>query len=146
MPVTIHPQDRTGLTNKHSLFKLMRRTLQLNDCLISRTRVTLPGTLLLSQWLVLRKKPELCLPTAQAEQLGQSLLPAAQTLSTHGWPCDHLAIAALYQGCFRKAISKLIFLEARSLITWLEMSPAFQPELPAKQPPPRAGMNRNRPS
>lgn len=85
-------------------------------------------------------------PQLKQEQLGQSLLPAAQTLSTHGWPRDHLAIAALYRGCFRKAISKLIFLEARSLITWLEMSPAFQPELPAKQPPPRAGMNRNRPS
>lgn len=118
----------------------MRRTLQLNDCLISRTGSRCQDTALV---------------TVIALEEGRALLPHGSSrsswakpsaLSPQQRPCDHLAITALYQGWFRKAISKFIFPEARSLITWLEHSPAFQPEMPAKQPPPRAGMNRNRPS
>lgn len=42
-------EDGTSLKNKHALFKWIRRTLQLNDCLISETGVTAARTLLLSQ-------------------------------------------------------------------------------------------------
>ena len=42
-------EDGISLKNKHSLFKWIRRTLQLNDCLISKTGLTSARTLLLSQ-------------------------------------------------------------------------------------------------
>lgn len=40
-------EDGISLKNKHALFKWIRRTLQLNDCLISETGVTAARTLLL---------------------------------------------------------------------------------------------------
>lgn len=80
------------------LVQMHEENLQLNDCLISRTRVTLPGTLLLSQWLLLRKKAELCSLTAQAQVAGPVPLPRHSAPSNGPvtiWPALHCTRAAL---------------------------------------------------
>lgn len=100
-------EDGISLKNKHSLFKWIRRTSQLNDCLISETRDALSTVITLDCW---GKTTELRFLRTQQQSswsnYSSALLPWILNFSSHRQACGHLVTAAVcFRVCFRNAVS-----------------------------------------